>query len=161
MGPTYEVVTANQCWLYFDKEKAISELRRVLRPGGVLVTSHFSWLPRLDDVARRSEQLVLQFNPDWSGADWSGVIPPCPKWAEHVFDVTAMFYYDEPIPFTRESWCGRIRACRGIGATLSPREVEAFDTAHRELLRRTAAESFTVLHRLDAHVFAFKASLPP
>jgi SAM-dependent methyltransferase len=158
--PTFDVVTANQCWLYFDKAKAISELRRVLRSGGVLVTSHFSWLPRLDEIARRSEQLVLQFNPKWSGADWSGVVPPCPKWAEQVFDVTAMFHYDEPIPFTRESWCGRIRACRGIGATLSPSEVEAFDAAHQELLRRSVPESFTVLHRLDAHVFAFKASLP-
>src|SRR6187399_744555 len=32
--PTFDVVTANQCWLYFDKQKAISELRRVLRDGG-------------------------------------------------------------------------------------------------------------------------------
>jgi hypothetical protein len=152
------VATANQCWLYFDKVKAISELRRVLKPDGVLVTSHFSWLPRLDDIARRSEELVLQFNPQWSGANWSGVIAPFPKWAEDVFDLTAMFYYEEPIPFTRDSWCGRIRACRGIGATLSPAEVDAFDAAHRELLRRSVGESFTVLHRLDAHVFAFKKS---
>lgn len=157
--PTFDEATANQCWLYFDKQRTISELRRVLRPGGVLVTSHFSWLPRLDEVARRSEQLVLQFNPKWSGADFSGVIPPRPEWAREAFDVTAMFYYDEPIPFTRDSWCGRMRACRGIGATLSPGEVEAFDAAHRELLHQTVPESFTVLHRLDAHVFAFKT--PP
>ena len=122
------------------------------------MTSHFSWLPRLDEIARRSEELVLQFNPQWSGAKWSGVIPPCPKWAEDVFDLIAMFYYDEPIPFTRESWCGRSRAGRGRGASLSAGEVEAFDAAHRELLHRTVGESFTVLHRLDAHVFAFKKS---
>lgn len=154
--PTFDVVTANQCWLYFDKEKVIQELRRVLRPGGVLVTSHFSWLPRCDEIARGSEQLVLKFNPAWSAADWSGTIPTCPKWAEADFDVKAMFFYDEPIPFTREGWCGRIRACRGVGATLSTSEVEAFDAAHRELISRIAPEAFTVLHRLDAHVFAFK-----
>lgn len=157
---TFDVATANQCWLYFDKEKVISELRRVLRPGGSLVTSHFSWLPREDDIARCSEQLVLKFNPDWSAADWDGVIPPRPKWAEPHFDVAAMFYYDEPIPFTRETWRGRIRACRGIGATLSEGEVDAFDRAHDELLRRTAAETFTVLHRIDAHVFTFKDREP-
>jgi SAM-dependent methyltransferase len=128
--PTFDVVTANQCWLYFDKQKVISELRRVLKPGGVLVTSHFCWLPRLDDIARRSEQLVLQFNRKWSGADYSGEIPPRPTWAKQDFDVTAMFFYDEPIPFTRESWRGRFRACRGIGAALSPSEVEAVDAAH-------------------------------
>ena len=154
--PTFDVVSANQCWLYFDMTKVIDELRRVLKPGGVLVTSHFSWLPRQDEIARNSEQLVLKFNPDWSASDWAGVIPPCPRWAEGIFDVTAMFYYDEPIAFTRESWCGRIRACRGVGATLPKEDVIAFDAAHRVLLSRIAPESFTVLHRLDAHIFAFK-----
>jgi len=134
----------------------IQELHRVLRPGGLLVTSHFCWLPRQDEIARRSEELVLKFNPEWRGADWAGVIPPSPAWAEPIFDVTTMFYYDEPILFTRESWRGRIRACRGIGATLSTNEVEAFDAAHKDLLRRIAPDSFTVLHRLDAHVFKFK-----
>lgn len=155
--PMFDVVTANQCWLYFDTVKTVQELRRVLRPGGLLVTSHLSWLPRQDEIARCSEKLVLEFNPDWSASDWAGVVPACPKWAEPIFDVTAMFYYDEPIAFTRESWCGRIRACRGIGATLSKTEVEAFDAAHHDLLRRIAPESFTVLHRLDVHAFAFKA----
>lgn len=153
---TFDVVTANQCWLYFDKDKVIQELRRVMKPGGLLVISHFSWLPRMDEIAKRSEQLVLEFNPDWSAADWSGDIPASPKWAETMFNIKAMFYYDEPIAFTHESWCGRIRACRGIGATLSPEEVAAFDSAHLELLLRTTPESFTVLHRLDAHVFEFK-----
>ena len=155
--PAFDVVTANQCWLYFDKTRVIEELRRVMKPQGLLVTSHFCWLPRLDNIARQSEQLVLQFNPDWSGADWSGDIPSdAPAWSIGDFELKASFYYDEPIPFTREGWRGRFRACRGVGATLSESEVQAFDKAHDELLREIAPESFTVLHRMDAFVFAFK-----
>ena len=154
---TFNVATANQCWLYFDKLQTIAELRRVLKPGGSLVTSHLSWLPRLDTIARQSEALVLQFNPDWSAADWSGEIPNCPDWAAPYFNVRAKFVYDEPIPFTRESWRGRIRACRGIGATLPPEKVVAFDAAHDVLLKRIAPEEFTILHRIDAHVFEFRS----
>jgi ubiquinone/menaquinone biosynthesis C-methylase UbiE len=155
-GPEFDIAIAHQSWLYFDKVKTIRELRRVLKPGGWLVNSHFCWLPRVDEVARASEVLVLEFNPEWSAADWSGRIPPCPEWAEKIFDLRAMFYYDEPISFTHETWRGRIRACRGIGASLNPEEVAAFDAAHTELLKQIAPDPFTVLHRIDAHVFQFK-----
>lgn len=155
---TFDIATANQSWLYFDKSKVVPELHRVLKPGGWLVTSHFCWLPRLDPIAKQTEALVLEFNPNWTAADWSGAIPACPKSEEPFFEVRAMFYYDEPIAFTRESWRGRIRACRGVGAAIMPEKVADFDAAHEELLKRIAPDSFTVLHRIDAHIFEFKES---
>lgn len=152
----FDVATANQCWLYFEKERVVEELRRVLGAEGRFVTSHFSWVPRLDPIAGATEELVLSFNPKWSSADWSGDVPECPGWAKGLVEVADWFVYDEPIPFTHESWRGRIRACRGIGATLSDDEVAAFDRSHAKLLERTVPDTFTVLHRIDAHVFTFR-----
>jgi SAM-dependent methyltransferase len=149
----FDAITANQCWLYFDKSRTIPEVKRALKPGGVLVTSHFSWLPRLDTIARETEALILKHNSQWTAADYTGVIPAFPAWAQADFRLRAMFYYDEAIPFTRDAWRGRIRACRGIGAALSPEEVRRFDEEHACLLERLVPESFTVLHRLDAHFF--------
>jgi hypothetical protein len=109
-------------------------------------------LPREDATARRSEELVLKYNPQWTGGGFSGdVSREWPK-MERYFDVIDFFVFDEPIPFTHESWRGRFRACRGIGASLSPREVAAFDREHAELLARTLEPSFTVLHRIDCHI---------
>jgi SAM-dependent methyltransferase len=153
---SFDVITANQCWLYFDKTKVIPEVLRLLKPDGVLVTSHFSWLPRLDPVARRSEELILKHNPQWTAADYSGDVPACPRWAEEQFRLKGMFYYDEPIHFDRDTWRGRIRACRGVGAALSVAEVQKFDQEHERLLQDIAGERFTVLHRIDAHVFVSK-----
>lgn len=152
---SFDVVTASQCWMYFDVERTCAELRRVLKPGGVLVTTHFCWLPQADAVARASEELVLRFNPAWTGAHWDGRVPSVPAWTAGRAQVAAMFWFDEAVPFTREAWRGRMRACRGVGATLSPDEVQAFDDAHAQLLESIAPPAFTVLHRVDAHVVGF------
>ena len=152
----FDRVTANQCWLYFDKAKVIPEIRRLLAAGGLLVTSHFSWLPRLDPVARASEGLILKYNPQWSAGDWSGELPSIVAPVVGGLTQCALFWYDEAIAFTRESWRGRVRANRAIGAALSAEAVAAFDAEHDALLRGIVGERFTVLHRLDAHLLEFK-----
>lgn len=148
-----DLVTASQSWLYFDKPRVIPEVKRLLAPGGRLLTCHFSWLPRLDTVARQTEKLVLAHNPRWTAADWAGVVPAVPGWAAGEFELCAMFWYDEAIPFTRAAWRGRIRACRGVGAALSPEAVERFDRELEEILTRIAPAQFDVLHRIDAHLW--------
>ena len=153
---SFDVVIASQCWMYFDVQRTCTELKRVLKPGGVLVTTHFSWLPRVDQLARASEALVLRFNPAWRGADWSGEVPGVPAWSPGRADVAAMFWFDQRVPFSRERWRGRMRACRGVGATLSQDEIEAFDAEHARLLERIAAPRFSVLHRVDAHVLRLR-----
>ena len=157
---SFDVAIASQCWMYFDVDRTFAELRRVLAPGGVLVTTHFSWLPRVDPVASASEALVLRFNPDWQGGGWSGAIAAEPAWAAGRADVTAMFWFDADVPFTRESWRGRMRACRGIGATLDDAAVTAFDATLAAWLAEQAPPCFTVRHRIDAHVLQLVGASP-
>jgi SAM-dependent methyltransferase len=151
---SFDVISANQCFLYFDKSIVFPKIKKMLRPGGVLVISHFSWMPFLDPIAKASEELILKHNPSWSAHSYKGEIPPEIPSFKDDFNVSGFFYYDEDIPFTRESWRGRIRACRGVGAAMTAKEVESFDTEHGELLGRiTDQDSFTIVHRLDAHIF--------
>ncbi|MBI3504076.1 MAG: methyltransferase domain-containing protein [Proteobacteria bacterium] len=151
---SFDAATASQCWLYFDPDRTLGELRRVLAPGGTLATCHFTWLPRVNPVAQASEALVLKHNPAWRGADWSGAVPPIPQWAAtRGVRLRAMFWFDAPVRFTAESWRGRMRACRGIGATLDDAAVAAFDAEHADLLARIAPPEFDIVHRIDAHLF--------
>ena len=46
------------------------------------------------------------------------------EWSTQDFRLVTYHAYEEGIPFTRESWRGRIRASRAIGATLRAEEVE-------------------------------------
>ena len=53
--------------------------------------------------------------------------------------------YDVNVHFTKESWHGRMFACRGVGASLSPDELAKWDAEHRALLA-DAPDEFDVLH---------------
>lgn len=50
------------------------------------------------------------------------------------------------IPFTRESWNGRIKSCRGIGAELPEDKISLFEAEHKKMLYENAEEEFMVLH---------------
>ena len=39
-----------------------------------------------------------------------------------------------------------MKACRGIGASLTPEEVNAWEEEHQRLLAETAPEKFTIRH---------------
>ena len=65
---------------------------------------------------------------------------------EEYFTIGEQTMFDVSVPFTRESWNGRIRACRGIGASLTTEETECFDQEHRDLLNRIVPPEFEVLH---------------
>ncbi len=152
----FDAITANQCFLYFDQSKVNPLIKKYLHSQGVLITSHFSWLPLDDKIAHATEQLILKHNPNWTAHSYNGLIPAIPYGLGNSFSVEDYFYYDEAISFTREEWRGRIRACRGVGAALTPAQVEVFDQEHEQLLSEIADDQFTILHRIDAHLMKAK-----
>lgn len=151
---SFDIITANQCWLYFDQEKIIPEIKRVLKPNGKLMVSHFSWLPYKGGIANESEKLILKYNPSWSAAGYQGIVPVIPSWSMNHFNLETLFYYDEEVPFSKKSWMGRVRASRGIGASLSQSEVKLFDLDHKNLLDSITTDHFYIRHRIDAHIFS-------
>jgi SAM-dependent methyltransferase len=150
---SFDAVSAGQSWIYFDPATLIPKLKGWLRNRGLIVLTHLNWLPREDAIARRSEELVRKFNPRWQAYGYTGETSPQFNGTLQDFRLTAYVVQRAALPFTRESWRGRIRACRGVGASLSPDQVAAFDRAHASLLEETAPPSFTVLHQMELHIF--------
>jgi SAM-dependent methyltransferase len=145
---TFRVVTAGQCWHWFDRDRTAVEVRRVLVPGGELVITHFDWLPIPDTVVAATEALILEWNPDWRGAGGYGLYPP---WLRDVrkagFEDVETFSFDVDVPYTHEAWRGRIRASAGVGG-LPEANVASFDDALADLLStHFPAEPLTIPHR--------------
>ncbi len=139
---SFEVVTAGQCWHWFDRPRAAAEAQRLLVPGGLLMLAHFDWLPLPGSVVAATEELILKHNPKWSAmADGNG-LHPC--WFADMeqggYSDIESFTFDLQAPYTHEGWIGRIRASAGVGASLSPEAVGRFDADHKALLERDFPE---------------------
>lgn len=145
-----EVVSAGQCWHWFDRPAAAAEAWRLLVPGGALVVAHFDWLPHPASVARATEALVLAHNPAWRGAGSTGMYP---AWAADAtsagFGGLETFSFDVDVFYSHEAWLGRLRACAGVGASLPSDRVAAFERELAALLADAfPAEPLSVPHRV-------------
>lgn len=143
---TFDVITACQCFWYFNHKKVMPNLARMLKPDGRLLILYMAWLPFEDKIAEASEELVLKYSPNWSGAKETRKPIEIPDVVYDYFEMVEHEEYDIMVPFTRDSWHGRLRACRGVGASLSETELKLWDEEHRKLLEQVAPEQFEVLH---------------
>ena len=143
---SFDVITACQCFWYFDHERVMPKLAELLKQEGKLLILYMAWLPEEDDLAGKSEKIILKYSPSWSGAGehrhpiW---IPDC---AYEYFELEDHEEYDLKVPFTRESWHGRMKASRGVGASLNQQELAKWDAEHKKMLEENAPESFEILH---------------
>ena len=143
---TFDVITACQCFMYFDPAYVLPEILRLLKPDGRLLILFMGWLPFESEIARASEDLVLEYNPSWTGGRYRRSEAKIPDWSKKYFKCVHCCTYDVGVSFTRESWHGRIIACRGVGAfSLSQDTIEAFKEKHWELMQ-TVPECFTIPH---------------
>jgi len=146
----FDVVTAGQCWHWFDRKRAAAEAKRLLGPGGRLIIAHFDWLPLSGNVVEATEDLILAHNPNWRGAGGTGNYP---RWFAYLsmagfLDIES-FTFDVAVAYEHEAWLGRIRASAGVGASLNPEAVAAFNVDHAALLSARFSENpLSIPHRV-------------
>jgi SAM-dependent methyltransferase len=130
-----DVVSAGQCWHWFDGQKASGEFARITKPHGRVVVAYFSWIPLPGSVVEATERLIMKHNRNWGFGGGNGFdLGSLPHLQAAGFSRVETFSYDLYVPYTPEGWRGRIRASAGVGASLAPAEVEAFDAELARLL---------------------------
>ncbi len=144
---SFDCITAAQCFWYFDREKIISEIKRLIKPDGVFAKIYMSYT--LDDeIAEKSHNLVKKLNKNWTpGASGSKDM------YNHPFPNGDLDVFTCDIPFTRESWHGRMCACRGTMASMDEKTLAKWDKEHKKILSKYP-EEFTIKHKI--YIAAYK-----
>lgn len=146
---SFDCITAAQCFWYFDREKIIDEIKRIIKPGGIFVKIYMSYT--LDDkIAKKSHMLVKKMNRNWTpGASGSRDM------YNHPFENGQLDIFECKLPFTRESWHGRMCACRGTMASMDSETLKEWSEAHKKMLGEYP-ESFEIKHKL--YIASYKIS---
>jgi len=146
---SFDVVTAAQCWHWFDGDAAAAEVRRVLVPGGLVAVCGFDWLPLPDTVSGVTEALIQAHNPSWK---LGGIRNPGPAARVQLVDagmeVLETFTFDVDVPYAVDSWLRRISASAGI-LNLDAGQVAAFDAELAEVMAdRFPGDELIAPHRV-------------
>lgn len=146
---SFDCITAAQCFWYFDRDKMITEIKRMLKPNGKFIKIYMTYVLE-DEIALKSHNLVKSINKNWT---------PEASGSKDMFDdlfegrVTESFYCN--IPFSRESWHGRMCACRGTLASMDKETFKKWDELHKEFLANCPKE-FSIKHKVYITYFDVK-----
>jgi SAM-dependent methyltransferase len=151
-GGGFDVVSAGQCWHWFDRPAAACEVARLLVSGGTVVIAHFDWLPFPGNVVAATERIILRYTPTWPFAGRSGLYP---QWLVDLqtagFTAIETFSFDVAVSYSHDGWVGRVRASAPVAGTLDANGVLACSKELTAMLHeRFAEEPLTVPHRVWA-----------
>ena len=150
-----DLVTAGQCWHWFDQSRVIAEVTRLLKPGGKLVIANFDWLPLAGNVVEATEKLIMRYNSDWDFGGGLGMYPQyLPVLSEAGIRDIQTFSYDVDVPYTPEGWRGRIRASAGVAAL----DADAVCTFDEDLAEQLAARFSSNVIAVPHRVFVIVAA---
>lgn len=139
---TFDAITACQCFWYFDPNIIVPKIKSMLKEGGIFLKVYMSYMKE-DSITFDSNNLVKKINDSWAGAS-----PSLKDLRTHYFDNPHMDTLVVDLPFTRETWHGRMMSSRGVMASMNEEQILQFDREHMSMLKEKYPEEFTVKHKI-------------
>ena len=139
---SFDAITACQCFWYFNPDIVVPKIKSLIKKGGIFLKVYISYLKE-EPVTQDSNALVKKINPSWHGA-----ASALEDLRRHYFENPQLETFITEIPFTRESWHGRMLASRGVMASMNEEQLFQFDKEHLAMLEEKYPEKFGIKHKI-------------
>jgi cyclopropane fatty-acyl-phospholipid synthase-like methyltransferase len=155
---SFDCITASMCWGYLNKDVMVPKIKSWLKKDGVFMKSTLNWKSGGNEIADITEKLLQRYNPDWRKdrkSENNGIVDSD---MTNDFELKTYHSFTHSLPFTLESWRGRIRACRGMGAFFPEETVATFDAELQNELQDIAKGKFMMPHNISFKIYGVKNS---
>ncbi|WP_044339052.1 class I SAM-dependent methyltransferase [Rossellomorea aquimaris] len=151
----YDITIIHRSWHLFDRPRAISEMKRILKEKGTFIVSDSSFLPHHEVVKDTMTFLndYIEITPPGSKADSVKQLNGFPvewllEWQEADFNLKDFYTFYYPVDFTLQSWCERVGSLSWLTHLENSEREGLLQSLHTFLSGRyDALHEFTLQHQ--------------
>jgi SAM-dependent methyltransferase len=115
----FDVITVLRAWHWFERDKVIKEVTRLLNNHGYLIVIHSIFVPHLSEEVQQTMKIIkesgVDMKPAGSMADSTERRSGFPinwfkEWEENGLHLIDEWQYNYELPFLIDEWCGKVRS---------------------------------------------------
>ncbi len=141
----FDYVTVLRAWHWFDRQKTMEEINRVLKEDGTLLVMDSGFISG-SKVITDTVEIVKRYMPNGvikpagSKADSKQSINSFPvewfqEWKQNGFDLRETYKFEYTVSFSNEEWCGRIGSLSWLTGFADKIQMEILDELYRHLVK--------------------------
>ncbi|WP_100372125.1 class I SAM-dependent methyltransferase [Bacillus sp. FJAT-45037] len=153
---TYDFVTALRAWHWFDREKTIKEVKRILKADGILIVMDSGFLSN-SKVVVDTLQIIKRYMPNGqlksagSKAISKQKINGFPvewfkEWQDHQFDLKETYKFNYNVSFTNEEWCGRVGSLSWLSSFSAEERHQILDEIYTYIRKEFKEDEHNIQH---------------
>jgi SAM-dependent methyltransferase len=116
---SFDIITALRAWHWFDRDKVLAEVNRLLKPEGHLIVIHAIFVPHLSEEAQQTLNIIrccgVELRPAGAMADTAERRSGFPvnwfdEWKAVDFQFVDEWQHSYNLTFTIDEWCGKVNS---------------------------------------------------